>query len=59
MTKFTEQEIEFMVNNVIGNFACSGMTLTDEEIGALYKIGSGELSADSYVKEIIKLGQCL
>ena len=36
MAKFTEQEIEYMVNNVIGNFACSGMTLTDEEIGALY-----------------------
>lgn len=58
MAKLTEQEIEFMVNNVIGNFACSGLTLTDEDISALYKIGRGELSADSYVKEIIKLGQC-
>ncbi|MBR1702639.1 MAG: hypothetical protein IJ716_11860 [Lachnospiraceae bacterium] len=58
MTKFTQQEIEFMVNNVVGNFACSGMILTDEEIDVLYKIGRGELFADSYVKEIIKMGHC-
>ena len=47
-----------MVNNVVGNFACSGMILTDEEIDVLYKIGRGELFADSYVKEIIKMGHC-
>lgn len=52
--KPSEEEVDYMVRNVVANMALSGFEMSPEEVDILKEIGRGNISAKKYRRQIIK-----
>ena len=52
--KPSEEEVDYMVRNVVANMALSGFEMSPEEVEILKEIARGNISAKKYRRQVIK-----